>query len=268
MTMTAPHTIGIIGATGRTGGWVLEECLRKGHRCIALARSPRKLERFKESSPTYAACGNKDLLRIVRGDATTDEGIGALLEAKVDVIISAVGSSKTAIVVKKTADALVDALAAREECDMPRIIWMTSTGINEATDQAKSYPLFGKPSRWFFGYGGFGWLQFKVLIPYIIGQELWEDMGHSEDVIRKSGGVSRRTVIVRPTNMWPISEEATFSQKWWAEGGDGKDLEYSFVEAEDAPPGKWIYRRAIALALIDLVTDTSHDGTAKSLFAA
>jgi len=264
--MATTTTVGIMGATGRTGGWVLEDCLHKGYKCVALVRNPDKLNGFKESSPTYND-SNKDLLQIVQGDATTVEGIQALLNEKVDVLISVVGSSSTVIVVKKIAEALLGALTATED-DIPRVIWMTSTGINEATEQAKSYPLFGTPSTWLFGYGGFGLLQFKILIPYIIGQELWDDMGYSEDVIRANENIFKKTTIVRPTNMWPVSENAVFSEEWWKEGGSKEDLKYTLIKAEDPPPGKWIFRRAIAAALIDLVTDASHDGTAKSLFAA
>lgn len=266
--MAPTITVGILGATGKTGGWVLEDCLRKGYRCIALVRNPDKLKNFMESSPTYDD-DNKDLLNIVQGDATTVEGIQALLDASpnIDVIISVVGSSKTTLVVKKTAEALLGALTTNDDA-IPRVVWMTSTGINEATEQAKSYPLFGAPSSWFFGYGGFGWLQFNLLIPYVIGQELWDDMGYSEDVIRANERIYKKTAIIRPTNMWPVSENSAFSEAWWKEGGSDEDLEYSLIEAKDPPPGKWVFRRAIANALIDLVTDDSHDGTAKSLFAA
>ena len=140
---------------------------------------------------------------------------------------------------------------------------MTSTGINEATDQAKSYALFGKSSRWLFGYGFFGLLQFKILIPCVISQQLWDDMAHSETVIREFITVKERTVV-RPGNMYPLSEAATFSEQWRKEGGD--NLEYVFVGAEELPPGKWIVKRAIAAAICDLIEDTSHDGSAVSVF--
>mmetsp|Transcript_39612 Transcript_39612/g.77457 ORF Transcript_39612/g.77457 Transcript_39612/m.77457 type:complete len:280 (-) Transcript_39612:270-1109(-) len=265
-------TVGLLGATGRTGGWVLEGCLEKGHKVFALVRNPDKLKAYTDSSPIFKSdSGKKGSVNAVKGDATSAVGIKSLLEAaemdgsSLDVIISTIGSSKEVVIVKKAAEALVGALNALST--IPRIVWMTSTGINEATDQAKSYPLFGSPSRWFFGYGGFGWLQFKILIPYIIGQGLWDDMGHSEDVIRADDKVSAKTVIVRPTNMHPVSECPVFSEAWWKEGGTDEELEYVLIKAEDPPPGKWIVRRAIAAALINLGTDTSYDGAAKSLFA-
>ena len=270
--MAPTLTVGLIGATGKTGGWVLEGCLERGYKVFALVRTPDKLKAYTDSSPTCSSDeSKKDLINVVKGDATSVGDIKSLLEAaenngsKLDVIISTIGSSKTHIIVKKAAEALVGALEASSST--PRIIWMTSTGINEATNQAKSYPLFGASSCGLFGYGGFGWLQFKIIIPYVIGQDLWDDMGHSEDVIRASAPICAKTVIIRPANMTPIIECPVFSQKWWDSGGTDEELGYVLVDAEDPPPGLWVVRRAIAASLLDLCTDTSHDGTAKSLFA-
>lgn len=267
----APLTVGLLGATGKTGGWVLETCLEKDYKVFALMRSPDKLKAYYDTSPACKSDSSKaDLITVVKGDATSVDDIKSLLEAgknngsPLDVVISTLGSSKTVILMKKAAEALVGALDAPT---IPRVVWMTSTGINEATDQAKSYPMFGKPSLWFFGYGGFGFLQFKLLIPYVIGQELWDDMGHSEDVIRASEKVNGKTVIVRPTNMDPVSEHLAFSEAWWKEGCSDEELGYVLIKADDPPPGKWINRRAIAAALIDLASDSTYDGTAKSLFA-
>ena len=235
-------------------------------------RSPNKLKAYYDTSPICKRDSSKvDSITVVKGDATSTDGIKSLLGAgdkngsPLDVIISTLGSSKTIIMVKKAAEALVGALD--EQPNIPRIVWMTSTGVNEATDQAKSYPMFGKPSRWCFGYGGFGFLQYKILIKYIIGQELWDDMGHSEDVIRASEKINGKTVIVRPTNMHPVSEHLAFTEGWWKEGCSDEELGYVLINADDPPPGKWINRRAIAAALIDLVSDSTCDGTAKSLFA-
>lgn len=237
---------------------MLEECLERGFTVTALVRKAAKLE-------AYA-----DRITIEEGDATSSEAIRKLVyggddqEPKVHVVISTIGSpNKETLVVKKAAEALVAAL--KDKSSIPRVVWMTSTGINEATDQAKSYPLIGStPSQWFFGYGLFGWLQFKILIPYVIGQNLWDDMGHSEDVIREQEAIVKKTVIVRPGNMKPVSESATFSEQWRKEGGD--DLEYKFVGPTDPPPGIWIVKKALAKALADLVQDASRDGTAVSVF--
>ena len=107
---------------------------------------------------------------------------------------------------------------------------MTSTGINEATDQVKSYPLLGKqPSRRFCGHGLFGWLQFKILIHYLIGQIVWDDMAHSETVSRAADDFIKRTVLVRPGNMKPVPEAATSAEQWKKEG--------VLAKADHPPPG-------------------------------
>ena len=257
--------VALIGATGKTGGWVLAGCLARGWEVRALVRNREKLSDY--------ACK----ITIVTGNDCNQEDLGSLLdlegEGGVDVVISTIGSpNKTTLVVQKAAEALVSALegaaADKQQQQIPRIVWMTSTGINEATDQAKMYyPLFGKtPSKYnMFGYSLFGWFQYKLLIPFVIGQGFWDDMGYSEDLIRAaSGSISKKWVLVRPANMWPISEHPTFSEAWRNEGGD--TLKYILAKADDPPVGKWICRRAIAAALLDLVEDPSHDGTAVSLF--
>ena len=104
----------------------------------------------------------------------------------------------------------------------------------------------------------------KILIPYVISQQLWDDMAHSEIVIHENSATKQQTVIVRPGNMYPVSEAATFSEQWRKEGGD--NLEYVFVGADELPPGKWIVKRAIAAAICDLIEDKSRDGSAVSVF--
>merc|ERR1712183_836396 len=197
---------------------------------------------------------------------TKEESIQKLLDAaEVDVIISTLGSpSNTTLVVEPAAKALTSVLKTMNK--VPRIIWMTSTGINEATEQAMMYTMFGKPaSKWFFGYGFFGWLQFKLLIPYVIGQDLWDDMGKSElCFLEAAEEIKNKTVLLRPTNMQPVSETKVFSEEWRNEGG--KNLKYLLVKASDPPPGKWMVRKAISQCIIDLITDTKYDGTAMSLF--
>mmetsp|Transcript_12356 Transcript_12356/g.13557 ORF Transcript_12356/g.13557 Transcript_12356/m.13557 type:complete len:112 (+) Transcript_12356:3-338(+) len=108
-----------------------------------------------------------------------------------------------------------------------------------------------------------GCLVFKCLVPHLIGQNLWDDMGTSEDVLRDHQDILEGTVIVRPTNMWPVSEHATFSDEWRKEGGENV---FVFKKADEPPPNIWVSRRAIAAGLLSLVSDKSFDGTAISLF--
>ena len=80
--------VSLIGATGRAGGWVLEECLDRGYSVSALARSPGKLESFQGK------------ISVVEGDAANSEDLKKLV-AGADVVISAIGSpNKETLVVK------------------------------------------------------------------------------------------------------------------------------------------------------------------------
>ena len=267
--------VGLLGSTGRVGGWVLEELLERSRNdhddsssdiltIKVLVRSPSKLQSYSQN----------DKVTIVEGSATDSAVLTDFLRG-VDVLVSTIGSpSNEMLVVEDTAKALVEALQLQKQQQqqqqgkLPRIVWMTTTGVNEATAQAESYPLFGtKASNWFFGYGLFGFLVMKFLIPVVIGQKLWDDMAKSETVLRSCGDetITKRTVIVRPTNMHPVSEHAAFSEAWRKEGGE--NVKYVLVPADAPPPGKWINRRAIAAALCDLaVHDETRDGTAVSLF--
>ena len=91
-------------------------------------------------------------------------------------------------------------------------------------------------------------------------------MGTSELVLRKEPEIIKKTVIVRPTNMTPPTEAIAFTPEWKDAGGADDKLAYVWKDANDPPPGKWINRRSIAEAMLDLVEDSSRDGTAVSLF--
>jgi putative NADH-flavin reductase len=68
----------LLGATGRTGGHVLDLALSHGHEVTAFARSPGKLE-------------PRPALRVVGGDPRTGEGLEAALEG-CDAVVSTLGA--------------------------------------------------------------------------------------------------------------------------------------------------------------------------------
>ena len=109
---------------------------------------------------------------------------------------------------------------------------------------------------------------FNMLIPCIIGQNLWDDMGHSEDVINENDKIKALTTIVRPTNMHPAEAHEAFTEEWRKEGGD--NIEYLTKMANEDPPNMWVNRRSIANFLLDCVDEgkigTKFEGTAVSLF--
>ena len=230
-------TVALLGSTGKTGGWVLEEALAAGFHVRALVRDPRKLEAHTERSEAHTGT-----LVLVKGSATDPDAIARLLEGGVDVVIGTLGSpSKQMLIMRAAAEALVKALAnltTKTMAPPPRVVWLTTIGVNEATAQGHKYGLSARclpACSCCCGWGCFGCLVFKCLIPYVIGQGVWDDMGLSEDVIRNAGDAIRsRTVLVRPTNMHPPSEAAAFSDAWRKEGGE--NVRYQTRRADEVKP--------------------------------
>ncbi len=74
-------TIAVLGATGMVGGFILQQALAQGYQVRALARTPQKLDAFK------------DRLTIVEGDARDLSVLDELLRGS-DVVLSALGPVK------------------------------------------------------------------------------------------------------------------------------------------------------------------------------
>ena len=218
----------ILGSTGKTGGWVLEEALKRGHAVRCLVRKPAKL---------VDAGYGPDRVTCVQGSATDGAVLAQFVEGA-DVIVSALGSpSKAHLIMRESAEALVQVLEAMEdEAERPRLVWLTTVGVNEATRQGHMYGCCEAclPScSLCCGYGCMGCLIFKYLIPKIIGQGVWDDMGESELELRKSK-IIKSTTIVRPTNMTPTETGAPFSDQWRKAGGPSP--KYKAVAADKPPP--------------------------------
>jgi len=255
--MASVKTVALLGSTGKVGGWVLEMALERNYKVKALVRKAEKLAAYKEN------------IEIIEGGIKDEDKVRDLVTGA-DVIISTLGSpSKHVLVMRTAAETLVKVLADMEE--PPRVIWMTTVGVNEAIKQGHHYGCRENccPSCWLCcGYGCFGCLVFNMLVPCVIGQALWDDMGHSEDVIRESETVKARTTIVRPTNMHPATQTPPFTELWREEGGD--NINYTTTMANEDPPNMWVNRRTIANFLLDCVNEdvigTKFDGCAVSLF--
>lgn len=255
--MSGSKTVALIGYTGKVGGWVLEMALERKHQVRALVRKAEKLDAYK------------DKIQIVQGGIDDEEKMRELVTGA-DVVISTLGSpSNTVLVMKTAAETLVNVLDAMD--DPPRVVWMTTIGVNEATKQGHRYGCKENclPSCWLCcGYGCFGCLVYNMLVPCIIGRQLWDDMGHSEDVIRGNEKVKARTTIVRPTNMHPADNHQAFTDDWRTDGGE--NINYLTKMAEENPPNMWVNRRSIANFLLDCVDEeiigTKFEGSAVSLF--
>lgn len=77
----AQQTIALLGATGMVGGYVLQEALSRGYKVRALARTPAKLDAYKDD------------ITIVQGDARDLAVIRALL-LESDIVLSALGPAR------------------------------------------------------------------------------------------------------------------------------------------------------------------------------
>jgi putative NADH-flavin reductase len=71
-------TVALLGATGMVGGYILEQALEQGYTVRALARTPEKLDAFRQR------------ITIVEGDARDAATLLELLQGS-DVVISALG---------------------------------------------------------------------------------------------------------------------------------------------------------------------------------
>ena len=145
---------------------------------------------------------------------------------------------------------------------------MTTIGINEASSQGHQYGCMANccPSCSICcGYGCFGIAVFCWFIPFVVGKDLWKDIETSEDIIRREEVIRSKTTIVRPTNIYPSSNNhKTFTEEWRKQGGD--NINYVTKMADESPPNMWINRRTIANFLLDCISETRYDGKAVSIF--
>ena len=152
-----------------------------------------------------------------------------------------------------------------------RVVWVTTIGVNEAIKQGHHYGCKENciPScSLCCGYGFMGCMIYCLLVPCVISQTFWDDMGHSEDVIRANEKVKAITTIVRPTNMEPADGKVAFTEEWRKQGGE--NITYLTKTADEEPPNMWINRRTIANFLLDCVEEDKigkkFQGEAVSLF--
>jgi len=257
----AKKTIALLGSTGRTGGWVLEDLIAKGYNVRVLVRNDEKLKDYR----------SKPNLTIIRGDALSENSLKELIQG-CSILISCLGSpNKTTLIMTPIAKALVNLLEQEDEYDDLRILWMTSEGVNDGVPQARKMGC-GFPCC---GWGCIGFMQYHCLIPYIISWGVWNDMATSEDVFtatsdeplvdQASSTILKRTVLVRPQIMQPQSEHPTFSDQWRKEGGD--IIRYVAQNpSTNIPPNNFINRRSISKFFVDAIEDEKWDGTAVHLY--
>ena len=165
--MLKQKTIAIIGTTGRTGKYVLQECLQKGYQIRVLVRDGSKIEAH-------------DQITIIEGNANKMESIKELVQGA-DVLVSTLGPSQasSAGIVEQSVQNIIGALQALSK--QPKYIHMSAFGLGNSKEQCKRSLLW----RFISSVG------FKL-----IGQKLFDDMEVAEGLVLASG---INFVILRPS---------------------------------------------------------------------
>lgn len=159
-------TIAIIGATGATGKFVLQNALHRNFNIKVLARTPKKLDKFK------------DKIEIVKGSVSDLDTVIKLVEG-CDVVLSTLGTSKKPnYIVVKGVEVILKAIQSFNS--KPRFIHMSAVGLGDSLIQCRNSWL------WTFIV--------KVTFP-LIGSELFADMERAEKLISQAKDV--KSVIMR-----------------------------------------------------------------------
>jgi len=111
----------IFGATGKTGRFLVEQALAKGHTVTALARSPDKL------------AVHHDRIKVIQGDIRDSEKVSQAV-AGADAVISVLGptSNKPEMTVSRGMDNI---LAAMRQHGVRRLIQSAGAGVRDPQDQ-------------------------------------------------------------------------------------------------------------------------------------
>lgn len=146
--------VAILGATGRLGRLLVDTALERGYEVRALARDPKKLQRFNER------------LTVIQGDAQTGQGLDALLSG-CRFAVSALASVRP--VLEDCAKQLVTPLSRQVKPKFERLVFISAMGAGDSHAQATaaSGPL-------------------RPLLPTLL-KPLYDDLERAERVIRKSG---------------------------------------------------------------------------------
>ena len=124
--------IGLLGATGRTGHWVITEALKRGHSVTAIVRNPDKLKE------------KHDNLSVVKASIFSAEELTEAFRGH-DAVVSALGFSRNPPVTGYT-EAMKATVAAMRASSVKRLVVMTAfhTDVTAARGQGFFLNLFIK----------------------------------------------------------------------------------------------------------------------------
>ncbi len=118
--------IGILGGSGRTGSFVIEEGIRRGHEIYALVRSPDKVQIH---SP---------LLHLVQGSPTTLEDVRKTFQS-VDAVVCALNVNRVSDLpwakvispLDLISSSIKNAIAVMDEQKIKRIVTISAYGVRD-----------------------------------------------------------------------------------------------------------------------------------------
>ena len=114
--------IGVIGAAGKTGRFVMKEGARRGHEMTAFARDPAKL------------AGVEGVSHIFKGDAVHEADLATFSKGQ-DAVIVMLNPAKPFKPTTIQADAARYLTRAAERGGAKRIVWTSSTGLSATRPQ-------------------------------------------------------------------------------------------------------------------------------------
>ena len=165
--MSQNKTIAIIGATGRTGKYVLSECLERGYAVRVLVRDASKIQ-------------PNDQITVIQGNVNAQQALEELIKGA-DILVSTLGAAKAsdAGIVQMSVKNILSVL--NSSSDQPKYIHMSAFGLGDSKEQCKKSLLW----RFISSIG------FKL-----IGQKLFDDMEVAESLVLASSG---NFVVLRPS---------------------------------------------------------------------
>lgn len=121
-----PLAVTVLGATGRTGRYLVERALDHGHEVVAFVRDPASLGIDHER------------LRVVVGDAYTGEGVAEAVAPDgdpVDTVVSTLGQSRNSPedLLTVAGDHVIDAM---RDHDVDRLVTLVGAAVRTNRDEA------------------------------------------------------------------------------------------------------------------------------------
>lgn len=234
-------TISFFGATGDCAGYCLAAALHAGHTCVALARTPEKLQ----ASMTAKGVSTDELSRlsIVQGDVRDAQAVQKALTVGndvVDIIVSGIGSLpalqwsfiepvtlRDPNICADAASTVIKALQNLHASKKPLLLAVSTTGIS-TPDKPRDIPL------------AYTWLYKWLLhIPHVDKAKM--EQTFFEAAKAAGAGSLRGVIAVKPTLLMDGSSLGLDSIRAGTE--DEPAVGYT-IRRQDV--GEWMYANLIA----------------------